>query len=89
MEIKVREVLGDTVAVEDAIVLRSYINEYINEPITLDFEGFDKIPSTFLNCLFCDLMNLVGRDYIINNINVKNISNYCDFSRVVRGTTFS
>lgn len=89
MEIKVREILGETVAVEDAIVLRSYINKYINEKITLDFEGFAKIPTTFLNCLFYDLMNLVGRDYIINNINVKNMSNYCDYSRVVRGTTFS
>lgn len=89
MEIKVRDFLGDTVAVEDAIVLRDYMNQYINEPITLDFEGYDKIPTTFLNCLFSDLINGAGRDYIINNINVKNISNYNDYSRVVMGTTFS
>lgn len=89
MIINVREFLGKDYSIEDAIVLREYIQENIDKKIELDFEGLDRIPTTFLCCLFTDLINRQGRDYIIENIGVKNLSNYRDYSRVVIGTTFS
>ena len=85
MIINVKEVLGDKINVEDAIVL---IKNSINEGITLDFSGVENIPSTFLTCLFGDIINQSGREMIFNNINVKNLSNYNDYSRVVLGTAF-
>ena len=48
MIINVKEVLGDKINVEDAIVLRDIIKNSINEGITLDFSGVENIPSTFL-----------------------------------------
>lgn len=81
--------LGENFAVEDAILLRYVISENISRNIVLDFDGVDRIPSTFLCCLFTDLINAQGRDFIINHINVKNLSNYEDYSRVVKGTTFN
>ena len=88
MIINVREFLGENFAVEDAIVLREQIKNNLNEEVVLDFEGLDRVPSTFLTCLFNELINQNGRDRIFNAINVKNLTNYNDFSRVVMGTTF-
>ena len=88
MNINVREYLGNNLNVEDAIVLREELQEHINEGVTLDFAGVDNVPSTFLNTLFGDLINETGRDNIFQHINVKNLSNYSDYSRVVLGTAF-
>ncbi len=88
MSINVKKVLGNIINVEDAIVLRNYLQEIEGENIELDFEGIDRVPSTFLNCLFADMINKEGRDAIVNKIEVKNLSNYNDYSRVVLGTTF-
>ncbi|GAA0071283.1 STAS-like domain-containing protein [Clostridium sardiniense] len=88
MMINVREFLGENFAVEDAIVLREQIKQNLNDEVVLDFEGLDRIPSTFLTCLFSELINQNGREAIFNAINVKNLTNYNDFSRVVMGTTF-
>lgn len=89
MEIRVTDYLGEKFAIEDAILLRSVISDNIGSDIVLDFDGVDRIPSTFLCCLFNDLIYAQGRDFIINHINVKNLSNYADYSRVVKGTTFN
>lgn len=88
MMINVREFLGENFAVEDAIVLREQIKKNLNNEVVLDFEGLDRIPSTFLTCLFSELINQNGREAIFNAVNVKNLTNYNDFSRVVMGTTF-
>lgn len=89
MNVKVREYLGENFAVEDAILLRSLINDNMGEKIVLDFEGVNRIPSTFLCCLFTNLINVKGREFILEHINVKNLSNYADYSRVVKGTMYS
>lgn len=88
MDIKVKDFLGENFAVEDAILLREVIKNNIQEDITLDFEGIERVSTTFLNCLFGDLINKIGRMEIFNAIGVKNLSNYSDYSRVVLGTTF-
>lgn len=88
MDIKVKDFLGENFAVEDAILLREVIKNNIDEDITLDFEGIERVSTTFLNCLFGDLINKIGRMEIFNAIGVKNLSNYNDYSRVVLGTTF-
>lgn len=88
MMINVREALGENFAVEDAILLRDQIKENLNEEVVLDFEGLDKVPTTFLTCLFSELINEKGRKAIFEAVNVKNLTNYKDFSRVVMGTTF-
>ncbi|MDY6011632.1 STAS-like domain-containing protein [Clostridium sp.] len=88
MMINVKEFLGENFAIEDAIILREHIKNNLNNEITLDFEGLDRVPSTFFICLFNELINQNGREAIFNAINVKNLTNYNDFSRVVMGTTF-
>lgn len=88
MDIKVRNILGENISIEDAILLREIVRTNINIGVTIDFEGFKKISSVFLNCLLSDLINKFGREYIFKQVNVKNLSNYTDFSRVVLGTTF-
>lgn len=94
MKIDVREFLGDKIHVEDAIILRDYIENNLNENnlnenVELDFGGIDRVSTTFLTCLFTDMINKKGRENIISKINVKNLSNYTDYSRVVAGTTFA
>ena len=86
MNINVKKILGNALNIEDAIVLRRYLEE--NQNVELDFEGIDRVPSTFLNCLFDDMINKEGRDIVANKVEVKNLSNYNDYSRVVLGTTF-
>ena len=88
MDIKVRNILGENISIEDAILLREIVRTNINIGVTIDFGGFEKISSVFLNCLLSDLINKFGREYIFKQVNVKNLSNYTDFSRVVLGTTF-
>ena len=88
MMINVKEFLGENFAIEDAIILRDQIKDNLNEEVVLDFEGLDKVPTTFLTCLFSELINEKGREAIFDAVNVKNLTNYNDFSRVVMGTTF-
>lgn len=88
MDIKVKDILGEKICIEDAILLREIIRTHINTGVTIDFEGFEKISSVFLNTLLSDLINKFGRDYIFKQVNVKNLSNHTDYSRVVLGTTF-
>lgn len=87
MMINVREFLGENFGIEDAIFLREEIRNS-NGIVTLDFEGLDRVPSTFFISLFQDLINEQGRDAIFNQVSVKNLTNQRDFSRVVMGTTF-
>ena len=86
--VKVREILGRECNIEDAILLREIIKNNLEDGIQLDFEGFNRIPTTFLNCLLSDLIEKFGRKYISKQVDVKNLSNTRDFSRVVLGTTF-
>ena len=88
MNINVKKILGNALNIEDAIVLRSYLEGNQNQNVELDFEGIDRVPTTFLNCLFADMINKEGRDIVANKVEVKNLSNYNDYSRVVLGTTF-
>lgn len=89
MDIKVKNVLGADITIEDAILLREMIRNNLNTGVILDFEGLERIPTTFLNLLLGDLINSFGRDFIFKQIVVKNLSNYKDYSRVVLGTTFN
>lgn len=89
MEIKVKDFLGEIMAVEDAILIRDLISKNLGKKITLDFDGLSKVPTTFLCCLFTDLIYRKGREYIFKQINVKNLSNYENYSRVVRGTAYN
>lgn len=88
MEIKVIDVLGKNIGIEDAILLREIIRTHINVGVTVDFEGFEDVSAVFLNTLLSDLIYKFGREYIFKQVNVKNLSNYKNFSRVVLGTTF-
>lgn len=86
--IKVKDILGKEYNVEDAILLREIIRNNLVDGVELDFAGFDRIPTTFLNCLLSDLIVKFDRKYIFQQIDVKNLSNTRDYSRVVLGTTF-
>lgn len=88
MDMKVIDILGKSICIEDSILLREIIIKNINRNIVIDFEGVEKVTSVFLNALFSDLINKFGREYIFKQIHVKNLSNYTDFCRVVLGTTF-
>ncbi|MBE6053402.1 MAG: DUF4325 domain-containing protein [Clostridium sartagoforme] len=88
MEIKVKDILGGEITIEDAILLREMVRNNLNVGVVLNFEGFNRIPTTFLTMLFGDLINSFGRELIFQQVNVKNLSNYTDYSRVVLGTTF-
>lgn len=88
MEIRVREYLGETLRAEDAIVLRGLLDSNIEKGVNLNFEGINKVSITFLTSLFTDLIYRNGRKQIIDKVNVKNLSNKSDYSRVVMGTTF-
>lgn len=88
IDIRVKDFLGDSYGCEDAILLREIIKNNLTSGVILDFEGITKISSAFLTSLFSDLIIKLGRDYVFNQIDVKNLSNYNDYSRVVLGTTF-
>lgn len=68
MKINVREFLGDKIHVEDAIILRDYIENNLNENVELDFDGIDRVSTTFLTCLFTNMINKKGkREYYFKN----------------------
>ena len=72
LKVMVKDFLGESFAIEDAILLREWLKDNLNENITLDFSEIEKVPSTFFCSLFGDLINKEGRDYIFSHINVKN-----------------
>ncbi|MDS0525369.1 STAS-like domain-containing protein [Clostridium sp. SHJSY1] len=89
MEINVREYLGENFSIEDAILLREAIIKNNMENITLDFAGIKNVPATFFNCLFGPILYEISRKEIFSRIDVKNLSNINDYSRVVLGTAFA
>lgn len=88
MDIRIKDILGEDISIEDAILLREMIRNNLDAGVVLDFQGIDRVPSTFLNLLFGDLINRFGRDFIFEQVSVKNLSNYKDYFRVVLGTSF-
>jgi hypothetical protein len=88
MEINVKEYLGENFSIEDAILLRETIMKNEGKSITLDFAGIETVPSTFFNCLFGELLYKKQRKEIFDKIDVKNLSNPSNYSRVVLGTAF-
>lgn len=87
-EIKVKEILGKDCNIEDAILLREVIKNNFQHGMILDFSGFARVSTTFLNCLLNDLIIKFGRKSVFQQIDVKNLSNTTDYSRVVLGTAF-
>lgn len=86
--IKVREIIGQSVEPEDAIVLRDFLNQNLqSDKVVLDFEGIDNVKCTFIMTMLTDLINKKGRHYIEEHLSVKNLSNADDFIRVLYGTT--
>ena len=51
-DIKVKNLLGNSYSCEDAIVLKDSIRKNIESGVVLDFEGYDRISTLFLTCLF-------------------------------------
>lgn len=88
INIVVKDILGENYTCEDAILIKELIDKNLSNRLVVDFAGYNRISSTFLTSLFSDLINKYGRDYIFKQIDVKNLSNYTDYSRVVLGTTF-
>lgn len=88
-EINVKEVIGQEFNTEDAIIVKRLIKENINDEVTLDFEGINNVPSGFFASLLYDIMGIIGRDYFISHLSVKNLSNIKDFQRVLWGTSFN
>jgi hypothetical protein len=86
--IKVTDIIGTNFDKEDAILLRSCIENSLRNEILLDFAGIFRVPTTFLYCLLTDLINKNGRDYIASHIHVKNLTNAIDYNRVLLGTAF-
>lgn len=89
MEIRVIDFIGKNYRCEDAIFLREIVKNNLVDGVVLDFDGFNRISTTFLTCLFSDLIIKFDREYIFKQVSVKNLSNYIDYSRVVLGTTFA
>ena len=54
--VKVREILGKECNIEDAILLREIIRNNLEDGIQRDFEGVNRVATTFLNCLLNDLI---------------------------------
>lgn len=88
MEINVKEYLGENFSIEDAILLRDAIMKNRMENVTLNFDGIKAVPATFFNCLFGSILYENSRKEIFSRIDVKNLSNTSDYSRVVLGTAF-
>lgn len=86
--IRVTDIIGTNFDLEDAILLRGYVEKDLDEELILDFAGIYRVPTTFLCCLLTDLINKNGRDYVASHIHIKNLKNISDYSRVLLGTAF-
>lgn len=86
--IRVTDIIGTNFELEDAILLRGYVEKDLDEELILDFGGIYRVPTTFLCCLLTDLINKNGRDYVASHIHIKNLKNISDYSRVLLGTAF-
>lgn len=85
--IKVKEIIGLNFKCQDAVILRKYIKDNINDKTILDFDGIDHdVPTTFFYTLFSELLYEKDRTYLMEHIEVKNLSNYEDYKRVILGT---
>ncbi|MDP4091599.1 MAG: STAS-like domain-containing protein [Bacillota bacterium] len=86
--IRVTDIIGTNFGLEDAILLRDYVEKDLDDELILDFTGIYRIPTTFLCCMLTDLINKNGRDYVASHIHIRNLSNIADYRRVLLGTAF-
>ncbi|MDP4144578.1 MAG: STAS-like domain-containing protein [Bacillota bacterium] len=84
--IRIREVLGENLICEDALIIKRDLMNHLNDSVVLDFTGTKDVPTTFFYTLFSDLLYSDNRSYIFNNVKVKNLSNLNDYNKVVTGT---
>ena len=47
MNIRIKDFLGESYLIEDAILLREIVKNNLDTGVTLDFDGLERIPSTF------------------------------------------
>lgn len=88
--LNLKERLGDTLLIEDAVVLRQELQSDINDKkITLNFQNIYSIPNNFFSTLLVPLQESVGRDVLFNNLNVINLTNKekDNYERVYYGTS--
>lgn len=86
-ELKIKEIIGNDLKVEDAVILKREINRLLPNKMVLDFEDIKNIPSGFFSTLLTDLICVNTREYISSAIDVKNLSTKKDFKRVLLGTS--
>lgn len=86
-EIMVKDILGDNVNPEDAIILREMLDDCLENDVVLDFIDVRKISGAFFATLLTELICKKGRNYISERLKVKNLTNAKEFNRVLLGTS--
>ena len=84
--IKIKETIGVSPICEDALLIKREVMNNLQDVVILDFEGVHEVSTTFFYCLFSELLYNSNRNYILQHVQVKNLSNEDSFKRVVKGT---
>lgn len=88
MRILIKEFIGESFELEDAILLKDIIRSLNDEVCILDFQGIQRVPTTFFFSLFNDFINEKGRNYILSNFKIVNLVDDENYYRVIFGTSF-
>ena len=85
--VKVIDVIGEKFTCQDAILLKKQLNFMNFNTVVLDFDGLNKVPTTFFYTLLSDAIYENGREFLSEHLKVKNLSNPEDFKMVLLGTS--
>lgn len=88
MRILIKEFIGESFELEDAILLKEILRSLNDEVCILDFQGIHRVPTTFFFSLFNDFINEKGRNYILSNFKIVNLVDDENYYRVIFGTSF-
>lgn len=83
--VNVKDIIGVDFTCTDAILLKGSIKSKLNDTVILDFNGLNKVPTTFFYNLLSDVIYENGRQYIFDHVKVKNLTNHSDYNMVLLG----
>lgn len=87
-KITIKEVYGNLLNIEDAVILRNYLlkNIQCNEPIALDYSDVKDCPNYF-SVLLTELLATIDEKEIREKILFLNLNDNDNFKRVYYGTS--
>lgn len=89
LKYNIKEIFGENLIVEDAIIIRNRILKDFNDYniIAIDFEGVNKIPQNFFSTMIVPIILTISKEDVYAKLSFLNVKKLEELNRVFFGTS--